>query len=157
MEPYPWTHSLSKAFQRHQEHDLKHPGLVDLITTKQNKQPSFIDRLIYHRIYKTRTYPHNTHFYPQITKNIRIEIARFPHPIYKFTTSVCGGARRSQRMLEFLWMIAIFGSILVMDDCHFKSTSLNRKKNTNKPFPKKLQGSMNWSLPNEITTYWDPN
>jgi hypothetical protein len=30
MRPY----SL-KAFQRHQEHDLKHPGLVDLITTKQ--------------------------------------------------------------------------------------------------------------------------
>jgi hypothetical protein len=27
-----------------QEHDLKHPGLVDLITTKQNKLPSFIDR-----------------------------------------------------------------------------------------------------------------
>jgi hypothetical protein len=41
--------SLSRAFQRHQEHDLKHPGLVDLITTiqyktKQNKLPSFIDR-----------------------------------------------------------------------------------------------------------------
>jgi hypothetical protein len=36
--------SLSKAFQRHQEHNLKHPGSVDLITTKQNKLPSFIDR-----------------------------------------------------------------------------------------------------------------
>ncbi len=41
--------SLSRAFQRHQEHDLKHPCLVDLITTiqyktKQNKLPSFIDR-----------------------------------------------------------------------------------------------------------------
>jgi len=24
-------------------HDLKHPGLMDLITTKQNKLPSFID------------------------------------------------------------------------------------------------------------------
>jgi hypothetical protein len=37
-----------RAFQRHQEHDLKHPRLVDLITTKtlkQNKLPSFIDRL----------------------------------------------------------------------------------------------------------------
>jgi len=32
------THpSSSRAFQRHQEHDLKHPSLVDLITTKQNK------------------------------------------------------------------------------------------------------------------------
>jgi hypothetical protein len=31
------------AFQRHQEHDLKHPGSVDLITTKQNKRPSFAD------------------------------------------------------------------------------------------------------------------
>jgi hypothetical protein len=36
--------SLSRAFQRHQEHDLKHPGLVDLIATKQNKLPSFMDR-----------------------------------------------------------------------------------------------------------------
>ncbi len=36
--------SSSRAFQQHQEHDLKHPGSVDLITTKQNKQPSFIDR-----------------------------------------------------------------------------------------------------------------
>jgi hypothetical protein len=37
MEPSPCTPSLSRAFQRHQEHDLKHPGSVDLITTKQNK------------------------------------------------------------------------------------------------------------------------
>jgi len=29
--------SLSWAFQRHQEHELKHPGSVDLITTIQNK------------------------------------------------------------------------------------------------------------------------
>jgi len=36
--------SLSRAFQRHKEHDLKHPSSVDLITTKQNKLPSFIDR-----------------------------------------------------------------------------------------------------------------
>jgi len=34
----------SRTFQRHQEHDLKHPALVDLITTKQNKLPSFRDR-----------------------------------------------------------------------------------------------------------------
>jgi hypothetical protein len=34
----------SRAFQRHQEHNLKHPASVDLITTKQNKLPSFIDR-----------------------------------------------------------------------------------------------------------------
>ncbi len=34
----------SRAFQRHQEQDLKHPGSVDLIPTKQNKLPSFIDR-----------------------------------------------------------------------------------------------------------------
>jgi hypothetical protein len=39
------TSSLT-AFQRHQEHDLKHPRFVDLITTKQNKTNylSFIDR-----------------------------------------------------------------------------------------------------------------
>jgi hypothetical protein len=36
--------SWSRAFQKHQELDLKHPGSVDLITTKQNKLPSFIDR-----------------------------------------------------------------------------------------------------------------
>jgi hypothetical protein len=35
---------LVKSFPKHQEHDLKHLGLVDLITTKQNKLPSFIDR-----------------------------------------------------------------------------------------------------------------
>ncbi len=35
---------LSRAFQRHQEHGLKHPG--GSITTKQNKLPSFIDRLV---------------------------------------------------------------------------------------------------------------
>jgi hypothetical protein len=35
MEPIPRTPSLSRAFQRNQEHNLKH--LVDLITTKQNK------------------------------------------------------------------------------------------------------------------------
>jgi len=47
MEPSPYTPPHSRAFQRHQEHDLKHPGSVDLITTKQkktNKLPSFIDR-----------------------------------------------------------------------------------------------------------------
>jgi hypothetical protein len=37
------THpSSSRAFQRHQEHDLKHPGSVDLITlqSKTNYLPS---------------------------------------------------------------------------------------------------------------------
>jgi hypothetical protein len=38
MHPY-----VLRAFQRHQEHDLKHLNLVDLISTKQNKLPSFID------------------------------------------------------------------------------------------------------------------
>jgi hypothetical protein len=45
MELGPCTHpSLLRAFQRCQEHNLKHPSSVDLITTKQNKLPSFIDR-----------------------------------------------------------------------------------------------------------------
>jgi hypothetical protein len=42
----PMHASLSKAFQKHQEHDLKHPGLVDLIITKRNKTnylPSEVD------------------------------------------------------------------------------------------------------------------
>jgi hypothetical protein len=36
--------SSSRDFQRHQEHDLKHSSLVDLIILKQNKLPSFVDR-----------------------------------------------------------------------------------------------------------------
>jgi hypothetical protein len=42
MHPKP----LSRAFQRHQENDLKHPNAVDLMTTKQNNLPSFIDRYL---------------------------------------------------------------------------------------------------------------
>jgi hypothetical protein len=34
----PMHPSSSGAFQRHQEHDLKHPNSVDLKTTKQNKK-----------------------------------------------------------------------------------------------------------------------
>ncbi len=42
------THPFSsRTFQRHQEHDLKHPCLVDVIITKQNKLPSFIDSYTY--------------------------------------------------------------------------------------------------------------
>ncbi len=33
--------SSSRAFQRHQEHNLKHPSSMDLISTKQSKLPSF--------------------------------------------------------------------------------------------------------------------
>jgi hypothetical protein len=39
MEPSPCTPSSSGAFQRHQEHDLKHLGSVNLITSKQTKKP----------------------------------------------------------------------------------------------------------------------
>jgi hypothetical protein len=39
------THlSSSRAFIRYQEHNLKHPNLVDFTFTKQNKLPCFIDR-----------------------------------------------------------------------------------------------------------------
>ncbi len=41
MEPKPIHDSLSRAFQRHQEEDMKHPGSMDLITTKQNKTKQF--------------------------------------------------------------------------------------------------------------------
>jgi hypothetical protein len=37
MEPSPWTPRLWRAFERQQEHNLKHPALMDLIPTKQNK------------------------------------------------------------------------------------------------------------------------
>jgi len=47
----PMHPSSSRAFQRDQERNLKHPSSVDLISTKQNKTkqnklPSFIDRCI---------------------------------------------------------------------------------------------------------------
>ncbi len=40
----PMHPSLSRAFQRHLEHNLKHPSLVDLIITiqKKTKQPTFL-------------------------------------------------------------------------------------------------------------------
>jgi hypothetical protein len=44
MEPSPLHPSSRRAFQRHQESDLKHPGSVDLVTRKQNKLPSFLHR-----------------------------------------------------------------------------------------------------------------
>jgi hypothetical protein len=40
-ETKPMRPSSLRAFQRDQEHDLKHPGSVDLIGTKQNKQTTF--------------------------------------------------------------------------------------------------------------------
>jgi hypothetical protein len=36
-ETKPMHPSSSRPFQRHQEHNLKHPGSMDLLTTKQNK------------------------------------------------------------------------------------------------------------------------
>jgi hypothetical protein len=46
----PMHPSLSRVFQRYQEHDLKHPSSMDFIAnqnykTKQNKLPFFINRL----------------------------------------------------------------------------------------------------------------
>jgi hypothetical protein len=38
MEPKPMHLSLLTAFQRHQEHDMGHPGLVDLITNYKTQQ-----------------------------------------------------------------------------------------------------------------------
>jgi hypothetical protein len=43
-----------RGFQRHEEHNLKHPGSVDLMTTKQNKLPSFIDRLKAYEIFELK-------------------------------------------------------------------------------------------------------
>ncbi len=40
----PMHPSSLRAFQIDQEGDLKHPGLVDLISTKQNKQTTFLHR-----------------------------------------------------------------------------------------------------------------
>jgi len=46
MEPSPYTPPHPELSKRHQEHDLKHPGSVDLITTKPNKtkQTTFLHR-----------------------------------------------------------------------------------------------------------------
>jgi hypothetical protein len=47
-ETKPMHPSSSRAFQRDHKHDLKHLGSVDLISTnKRNKQPSFIDKLVW--------------------------------------------------------------------------------------------------------------
>jgi hypothetical protein len=45
IKPKP-MHPSSRAFKRHQEHNMKHLSLMDLITTMQNKLPSFIDRFL---------------------------------------------------------------------------------------------------------------
>ncbi len=46
----PMHPSSTRAFRRDQENNMKHPGSVDLISTKQyktNNQPCFIDRCSY--------------------------------------------------------------------------------------------------------------
>ncbi len=40
----PMHPSSSRAFQRDQKHDLKHPGWVDLISTNKTKQTTFLHR-----------------------------------------------------------------------------------------------------------------
>jgi hypothetical protein len=42
----PMHPSLLRAFRRHQEHDLKHPNLVDLVTTKQNKTNKLLSCIV---------------------------------------------------------------------------------------------------------------
>jgi hypothetical protein len=42
----PMHPSSLRAFKRHQEHDLKHPGSANLITSKQKELPSFTDRFL---------------------------------------------------------------------------------------------------------------
>jgi hypothetical protein len=44
MEPKPMHPFSLRAFQKDQEHDLKHPSWVDLISTKQTNY--FIDRIL---------------------------------------------------------------------------------------------------------------
>jgi hypothetical protein len=47
----PMHPSLSRGFQGDQEHDLKHPGLVDLTVTNKTKQtnnlPSYINNALH--------------------------------------------------------------------------------------------------------------
>jgi hypothetical protein len=62
--------SSSTAFQRHQEHDLKHPR-----STKQNKLPSFIDRLVIGAVSKTVEMFKNCKFFKEqndVKENIEI-------------------------------------------------------------------------------------
>jgi hypothetical protein len=47
----PPPQELSKAFQRDQERHLKHPGSVDLIGTKQNKQTTLLHSFVLLFIY----------------------------------------------------------------------------------------------------------
>ncbi len=66
----PMHPSLLRAFQRHQEHDLKHPSLVDLITTKQNKPPFFIDRFGALIVPSLEISQHNFDFYVTEYRNL---------------------------------------------------------------------------------------
>jgi hypothetical protein len=44
--------SSSRAFKRHQEHDLKHPGLVDFITTKEKKTNYLASQIdMFHKLF----------------------------------------------------------------------------------------------------------
>jgi hypothetical protein len=61
-----------RAFQRHQEHDLKHPG-----STKQNKPPSFIDRLVIGAVFRTvEMFKNGKFFKEQNYVKEHIEISR---------------------------------------------------------------------------------
>jgi hypothetical protein len=73
----PMHPSSSRAFQRHQEQDLKHPGSVDLVTTKQNKLPSFIDKFIIGAVFRTVVMFKNCNFFTE-QNNVKenIEISR---------------------------------------------------------------------------------
>ncbi len=54
------------GFERDQEHNLKHPSLVDLVSTKQNKLPSFIDWYSVSGIGERFTEQNHLHFLYQL-------------------------------------------------------------------------------------------
>jgi hypothetical protein len=98
MKPSKCTPSSLRAFQRDQELDLKYPGLVDLISTKQtNYLPSYIDMQTRFKLflvsifYSTSimsinegSYIHETHFYQAqlVKKHIFINGDSSSHQFY---------------------------------------------------------------------------
>jgi hypothetical protein len=67
MEPSPCTPPCQELSKETKECDLKHPRSVDLISTnKTNKQPSFIDRLVWH-VALAQALPHPQLIFPSKT------------------------------------------------------------------------------------------
>ncbi len=106
----PMHPSSSRAFQRHQEHDLKHPGLTDLITTKQNKLPCFIDRWCSQLVNNPTTY-NLWAFWPPCAFTSIFSFVQY----CKFCDSIHMPWARPQRVTKMIKTCTIFFFMMVMN------------------------------------------